>query len=131
MSGARIVATYRVVFSTLIVLASVQTFLARPAHQVVRLAAVEIAGALLLTWRRVQAVGAAVLLAVFACAQVISAVEGEYPTRFLQYAASTILIVALDRALSQTRRASEIAHRTFPPPQPDRASEAQEAERSE
>jgi hypothetical protein len=46
------------------------------------------------------------LLVVFACAQVISAAAGSYPTRFLQYAASSLLIVAMDRALATTRRLS-------------------------
>ena len=105
MSAGRILAAYRVIFSTLIVVASLQTLIAERAHHVVLLAAAEIAGALLLMWRRAQRVGAAALLAVFACAQVISAVEGEYPTRFLQFAASTVLVVMLDRALSPARPA--------------------------
>ena len=106
MSVARILAAYRVTFSTLIVVASIQTLAESPAHHVVLLAAAEIAGALMLLWRRAQWVGAAVLLVVFATAQVLSAVEGEYPTRFVQYAASTLLIVLLDRALSQAGPAS-------------------------
>jgi hypothetical protein len=108
MSVARILAAYRLTFSTLIVVASIQTLAARPGHHVVLLATAEIAGALLLMWRRAQWAGVAVLLVVFATAQVISAVEGEYPARFLQYAASTILIVLLDRALSQAGQASAI-----------------------
>lgn len=100
MSAARILAVYRVIFSTLIVLASLQTLIAERAHHVVLLATAEIAGALLLMWRRAQWVGAALLLVVFAAAQVLSAVEGDYPTRFLQYAASTLLIVLLDRTLT-------------------------------
>jgi hypothetical protein len=105
MSAARILAAYRAIFVTLIVVASVKTLIAERSHHIVLLAAAEIAGALLLMRRRAQWVGAALLLAVFACAQVISAVEGDYPTRFLQYAASTILIVMMDRMLSQTRPA--------------------------
>jgi len=106
MSAARILATYRAIFSTLIVVASIQPLVAAPAHHVALLAAVEIAGALMLMWRSTQWVGASVLLAVFACAQVLSAVEGEYPTRFLQYAASALLIVLLDRTLSQADTAA-------------------------
>ncbi len=106
MSAARILAAYRVTFSTLIAVASLQTLAARPAHHVVLLASVEIAGALLLVWRRTEWIGASVLLLVFAGAQVISAIEGEYPTRFLQYAASTLLIVLLDRTLSQADTAA-------------------------
>ena len=82
MSAARILAAYRAIFGTLIAVASIQPLVAAPAHHVALLAAVEIAGALMLMWRRTQWVGASVLLAVFACAQVLSAVEGEYPTRF-------------------------------------------------
>jgi len=103
VSAARILAAYRVIFSTLIVVASLQTLAGHPAHHVVLLAAVEIAGALMLVWRTTQWVGAAVLVVVFASAQVISAVEGDYPTRFLQFAASTVFIVALDRAIGGPR----------------------------
>jgi hypothetical protein len=101
MSAARILAAYRAIFSTLIVVASIQTLVAAQAHHVVLLAAVEIAGALLLMWRRTQWVGAAALLAVFASAQVISAIEGDYPTRFLQFAASAVLVVMMDGALAR------------------------------
>jgi len=72
----------------------------------VLLASVEIAGALLLVWRRTEWMGASVLLLVLAGAQMTSAIEGEYPTRFLQYAASTLLIVLLDRTLSQADTAA-------------------------
>jgi len=102
MSAARILAAYRAIFGTLIVVASVQTLVAAPAHHVVVLAAVEIAGALLLMWRKAQWVGTAALLAVFASAQVISAIEGDYPTRFLQFAASTVLVVMMDGALARS-----------------------------
>ena len=105
MNAARVLAIYRVVFSALIVIASVQTLLAAGADsEAVRvLASVEIAGALMLCWRRTQWPGGAVLLGVFACAQLMSALSGEWPTRFLQFAASVLLIVALDRALAQAR----------------------------
>ena len=105
MSAARILAAYRVIFCALIVVASVQTLAEVPAHHVVLLAATEIAGALLLTWRRAQWAGAAALLVAFGTAEVMSALAGEYPARFLQYAASTILIVLLDRALMRARPA--------------------------
>jgi len=106
MSAARILAAYRAIFSTLIVVASIQTLVAAPVHHIALLAVVEIAGALMLMWRRTQWVGAAVLLLVFAGAQVLSAIEREYPTRFLQYAASTLLIVLLDRTLAQADTAA-------------------------
>jgi len=105
VSAAWLLAAYRGVFSSLIVVATVQTLLPVPARHIVLLATVEIAGALLLLVRRTQWFGASLLLAVFACAQVVAAVEGDYPTRFLQYAASTVLIVMLDRAPLPTRGA--------------------------
>ena len=101
MSAARVLAGYRLIFGALIIVASVQTLLATQpdGHAVMLLAAVEIAGALMLLWRRSQWLGACLLLGVFAVAQVMSAVAGEWPTRFLQYAVSALLIVVLDRAL--------------------------------
>lgn len=101
MSAARVLAGYRLIFGVLIIIASVQTLLAAQpdGHAVMLLAAVEIAGALILMWRRAQWLGAGLLLCVFAVAQVMAAMAGEWPTRFLQYAVSTLLIVALDRAL--------------------------------
>jgi ABC-type uncharacterized transport system permease subunit len=104
MSAVQILTAYRVSFCALIVAASAQTLVTASSHHIVALAVVEIAGALLLAWRRTHWVGAALLLAVFACAQVISAIEGNYPTRFLQFAASTVLIVLLDRTLSRAAR---------------------------
>ncbi len=40
------------------------------------------------------------LLVVFAIAQTLTATMGQLQTHFLQYAASTILIVSLDRTLA-------------------------------
>jgi hypothetical protein len=34
---------------------------------------------------------------------VLSALEGRWPTQFLQYAASTVFIVAMDRAIAGPR----------------------------
>lgn len=103
MSPARLLAVYRIVFSTLIVVASLQTLLAaREQHGVVVLAATELAGALILCWRRTQALGAVLLLVVFASAQVMSALQGEWPTRFLLYAASALLVVTMDRTLARS-----------------------------
>jgi hypothetical protein len=99
MSPARVLIAYRLVFSALIVISSAQTLIDESAHHARLLATAEISGALLLVWHRTQWAGAVLLLLVFATAQVIAASEGEYPTRFLQYAASTLLIVALSRAL--------------------------------
>jgi hypothetical protein len=101
MTPGGILSAYRLAFSVLIVAASVQTLLDAPAHHVILLAAVEVLGALLLLWRRMQWLGLLLLLGVFSCAQVISALEGSYPTRFAQYAASALLIVAMDRVLTR------------------------------
>jgi hypothetical protein len=108
MSAARLLALYRLIFCALIAIASVETLTAapQPAHHTALLAAAEIAGALLLGWRRTQWAGAALLLVVFASAQVISAAAGSCPTRFLQYATSSLLIVGMDRALATARRLS-------------------------
>ena len=104
MSAARILLAYRVIFCALIIVASIQTLAEGLPPYVVLLAVVEIAAAVMLLWRRAQRVGAAALLVVLAAAQVLSALQGEYPTRFAQYAASTLLIVLLDRRLSGTRQ---------------------------
>jgi hypothetical protein len=101
VSARRTLAAYRLIFSVLIAVASLQTLLAAQGdHAVVLLAGTEIAGALILCWRRAQWLGAGVLLIVFACAQLLSALHGEWPTRFLLYAASALLIVTMDRALA-------------------------------
>lgn len=105
MSPARVLGVYRLVFSVLIVVASIQTLLGAPAHHVILLSAAEVLGALLLLWRRGQWLGLSLLLIVFACAQLISAAEGSYPTRFAQYAASALLIVLMDRVLTRRREA--------------------------
>ena len=104
MSAQRALALYRLTFSALIVIASVQTLLgAHGDHAVLLLAATEIAGALIFCWRRAQWLGAGLLLIVFGCAQLVSALHGEWPTRFLLYAASALLIVTMHRALAQPR----------------------------
>jgi hypothetical protein len=100
MSAVRILGLYRFIFSALIIVASIQTLVAaRGDHAVALLAATEIAGAVILCWRSMQWCGAALLLGVFGCAQLMSAMQGEWPTRFLLYAASAVLIVTLDRML--------------------------------
>jgi hypothetical protein len=105
MSAARILSIYRAIFVALIVVASVQALLAghEGGHNIVPLAAAEIAGAVALLWRRSRLAGACVLLGVFALAQVLSALGGRWPTQFLQYAASTVLIVAMGRVLTGPR----------------------------
>jgi hypothetical protein len=103
MTPRRMLTAYRLVFSVLIVVASMQTLLDAPAHHVMLLAAAEVLGALLLLWRRVQWLGLSLLLIVFSCAQLISAAAGSYPTHFAQYAASAMLIVSMDRVLTRRR----------------------------
>ena len=103
MSAVQILAAYRVTFSALLLVASLEALAAGHAHapHVLIVVAAEIGGALLLCWRRTQRLGAGLLLVVFTCAQLLSALEGSWPIHFLQYAASTLLIVSLDRALGQ------------------------------
>jgi hypothetical protein len=102
MSAQRILMLYRLTFVMLIILACAQTIVRGSAHQhhAVVLAVVEIAGAAALAWRRSQLLGASLLFLVFATAQVLSAAIGEWSTRFLLYAASTLVIVLLDARLS-------------------------------
>ena len=114
MSAARVLAVYRVIFCVLIVIASAQTLIAEQTRHVTLLATAEIAGALLLLWHGTQWSGAALLLLVFAAAQAIAASEGEYPIRFLQYAASTLLIVCPSNALPHSRWSSDSARGTRP-----------------
>jgi hypothetical protein len=100
VSAPQLLGLYRFTFGTLIAIASAQTlFAARADHGMALLAAAEIAGALSLCWRRTQWLGAALLLGVFACAQIFSALQGEWPTRFVLYAASAVFIVMLDGRL--------------------------------
>ena len=104
MSAPRILAVYRLIFSALITASSVQTlFAGHGDHALAALAGTEITGALMLCPQRTQWLGAGVLLIVFACAQVLSALQGEWPTRFLLYAASVLLIVTMDRTLAAAR----------------------------
>ncbi len=101
MSARSILGGYRLLFCGLIIVASVQTLASGHAlPHVVPLATTEVLGALLLLARRTQGAGLALLLLVFAGAQLLAALAGDWPTRFLQYAASALLIVCLDRALS-------------------------------
>jgi hypothetical protein len=105
MNAVRILAAYRLCYSLLIIIASIQTLVAERQSDphILPLATAEIAGALLLLWPRAQWFGLAVLLAVFACAQVMAAMSSSWPMRFLQYAGSALLIVLLDRALRAGR----------------------------
>jgi hypothetical protein len=99
VNAARLLTCYRVVFVALLSFASLQTMLGGEGHHATLLAGVEIAAALALLWRPTQIPGACVLLGVFAVAQGLAALEGAWPTRFLQYAASTLLIVGMGHAL--------------------------------
>jgi hypothetical protein len=107
MNGARLLKAYRALYALLIILASVQTALAAYAlPHLLTLALVEIAGAALLCVRRTQRAGLVLLLLVFAGAQLLEALAGEWPTRYLQYALSALFIVLLDGALSVPRAAA-------------------------
>jgi hypothetical protein len=108
MSPLRLLALYRLAFVALLTLASVQTLLAghEGGHDTALLALLEIAAALALLWPRAQLAAAAVLLGVFAVAQLWSVRAGHWPTHLAQYAASTLLIVSLGRALKPRRAAS-------------------------
>ena len=65
-------------------------------------------GAATLACPRTKLYGAGLLLPVFAAARVLSAAMGEWTTHFLQYAASTLLIVLLGaRYRSQERSSSQ------------------------
>ena len=70
---------YRLVFVALILFASVQAVMTEAQH-VIFVAAAEIAGALLLLWRRSQLIGAGVLLAVFATVEALHVAQGQWPT---------------------------------------------------
>lgn len=71
-------------------------------EHVLPLVIAEIGGAAALLWRPTRLAGACTLLAVFMLAQVLSALQHQWPTQFLQYAASTLVILALARALEAT-----------------------------
>jgi hypothetical protein len=100
----RILTVYRWVFVALIVAASVAAIFASDTHagHALLLATAEIAGALMLGIRRTQILGAALLMLVLVAAQVLSALQGAWSTHLLQYAASTMFIVLLERALIKT-----------------------------
>ena len=101
MNPRRILTVYRWVFVALIVAASVAAILASDMHagHALLLATAEIAGALMLGIRRTQICGAALLMLVLVAALVLSALQGSWSTHLLQYAASTLFVVLLDRAL--------------------------------
>ena len=100
MSAARLLQGYRFLYALLIMVASVQTALsARTQPHVLTLALTEIAAAALLIAPRTQRAGLVLLLLVFASAQLLAALAGEWPTRYLQYALSALFIVLLDGAL--------------------------------
>lgn len=101
MSARGLLRAYRGTFCLLLVVASVQTLANEHAvSHIVPLAGAELLGALLLLARRLQSLGLTLLLLSFAGAQLLAGLEGAWPTRFAQYAASALLIVLLDRALA-------------------------------
>ena len=100
MSTTSLVRMYRYVFAGLLLIATIQTLLVE--HDAIALAAIEIVAILLFLWRRTELFGAGLLLAVFAFAQALTVAHGQWPTHLLQYAATTIFIVLLDRSLRTT-----------------------------
>ncbi len=100
MSAHGLLASYRLAFAAILLVASVLT-IAGPEHDAVALAAAEIAGIAFFVWRRSQHLGAAILLGVFAFAESVSISRGQLPTHFLQYAAAVIFVIAMDRRLAQ------------------------------
>lgn len=108
MKPATTLAAYRLVFAGLLLIACAQELLGAHAHSLhaTVLALAELVGALMLLSRRTLRVGAGLLLVVFAAGIVISSIQHSWPTHFLQYAASTALIVLLDRALPGPRGAA-------------------------
>jgi hypothetical protein len=96
MSQALLLRVYRCVFAALIMAASLQALLTK-AHHAAVLAPLEICGALLFLWRRTQVAGASLLLLVFALSGTITIAHSQWPTHLLQYAASTIFLVLIDR----------------------------------
>jgi hypothetical protein len=106
VSATRILLLYRGVFVALLTLASLQTLaLGAAGHgHAVPLAGVELAGALALLWRPTELLGGTLLLMAFAAAQVLAAGVGLWPTQFLQYAASTLLILLLGRSAQSGSR---------------------------
>ena len=107
MSAPLILARYRYLFCTLLIISSAQTLLTegREHAPVSLLAAVEVLGLVLLAARRTQWFGAWILLVVFTCAQIAAAHASEWPVRFALYAAGAFLIVLLDGALRRAQPA--------------------------
>jgi hypothetical protein len=62
-------------------------------------AGLEIAGAILFLFRRTEKAGAAILLLVFACAEVLSVLSGEVTLRFFFYSGTVLFIGAARRRL--------------------------------
>jgi hypothetical protein len=113
MSSERVLTIYRLTFVALIIVSSVETIMTATGrghgYHALVLAMAEVTGATALGWRRTQLFGAGLLLFVFAAAQLFSAVMGEWTTRFLQYAASTVVIVLLDIGIHRPQTRATIS----------------------
>jgi hypothetical protein len=104
MTAGTILKAYRLVFAGLIGVSSAQALVTAPEHlhHAFILGAIEILGASLLVVGRTQLIGAGVLVCVFALAQGLCVVTtGRWQTQYLQYAASTLVIVLLGRRQSE------------------------------
>jgi hypothetical protein len=103
LTVVRALALYRLSFCGLIIVASIVTLASDHADHAHLLAGPEIVGASLLLWRRSEIAGACILLLVFATAETFSALNGQWTTHFLHYAASVMFIVFVSRSLSIRR----------------------------
>ena len=94
LNPTRVLAAYAAVFSLFIVWASFRTAVNPAPHgPAIRcLASVEIAGALLFVLRKTRFLGLSILLVVFAIAAGIEIHLGEWPLRFVFYAASALFV---------------------------------------
>jgi hypothetical protein len=109
VSARQLLVIYRMLYAVLLVVASLQTALGeRGSPHLVALALTEIAGVALLCEQRTQWAGLALLLSVFALAQLHAGLAGEWPTRYLQYALSALFIVLLDRSLGSAHAGHEV-----------------------
>ena len=115
LSPTRAVAIYAIVFSLFITWASARAAINPGPHGigVQILAAVEVTGALLFTFRRTRIFGLVVLLGVFAVAVAIELSMHELPLRFVFYAATALFVQYLSVicAMTQGRRRE---HRNLP-----------------
>lgn len=105
------VTAYRVLYVAFLVTASIQTLVSALAPSagtkphlehfrssfLVALATSEVVAGALFLFDGTQTIGCVALLAVFAAAQVLSAIEGEVTLRFVYYAGTALFLLAVAR----------------------------------